>query len=230
MDEEWKEEKLDELKHVIDQLPDKEADFIRMYYFKEKKQVDIAKIFGITQAAVSYRIQRGMERLRFILDMPDLSKHEVYEILLDFMGKRDAEIFREMYVTSCQTAVADRLELGQGCVRFRFLKNLRLFGQKLIERLLTWTSGSPDDVFEVRVIDKQLQKLVKKEDSLSDEEFEDELLSVTPLLEDLDADIEAAEIQQFASLYEAFVNIRHNFNILREVKLPKWETPSKKIS
>jgi hypothetical protein len=237
MDEEWKGTHLEKIKSVLDFLPDKEADYIRLYYFKDKKQVDIAKIFDVTQAAVSYRIKRGKERLRFILDMPDLDKHEVYNKLSNFMTRRNAEIFREMYETSCQTEVADRLNLGQGCVRHRFLKNLRKLGQRFIDRLSGWVSENDHKIrpAEVDLVDHRVEEL-KEEDNLEDSEFEDKLFEVVEILESMDEGDEELidnldSIQQFGAIYRVFVRIRYNFNILREVELPKWSNdPSRKIS
>lgn len=237
IDDEWKETRLEEIKDVLDYLPDVEADYIRLYYFRDKKQVDIAEIFDVTQAAVSYRIKRGKERLKFILDMPDLSKDEVYEILKDEMNnEKDPKIFREMYATSCQTEVADRLDLGQGCVRHRFLNNLRHLGKKLIDKLNSWLSKNDQKTrpSEVDLVDTKLSQFTSQMDDLEDKEFEDRLFEIISILEtiheDEEKDVYTDSVMEFASIYRVFVRIRYNFNILREVELPKWTDDfSKKV-
>src|SRR5690554_5695563 len=40
---------------LLERIPDREADIIYMYFYQEKRQADIAVIFNMTQAAVSYR-------------------------------------------------------------------------------------------------------------------------------------------------------------------------------
>ena len=242
MDEEQKSNRLGKIKSALEFLPEKEADYIRLYYFRDKKQVDIAKIFDVTQAAVSYRIKRGKERLKFLLDMPDMDKSEVYDLLIEiFESPRNAKIFREMYETSCQTEVANRLGLGQGCVRHRFLKNLRYLGDILIEKYQNWISKFDENLkpSKVELMEDKLDRLSYESNSkdyeVEDEEFEDTLFEIINLYDSINEDeIEIdkdSDVEEFSSIYEVFVNIRHNFNILREVQLPEWSNgPTKKIS
>lgn len=62
---------------LLDRIPDKEADLIYLYFIQRKRQLDIATIFGITQAAVSYRLERGIQRIRFLLSIPNLTEEEM---------------------------------------------------------------------------------------------------------------------------------------------------------
>jgi DNA-directed RNA polymerase specialized sigma24 family protein len=240
MNDQWKKEHLEKIKGVLDYLPEIEEDYIRLYYLKDKKQVDIAEIFDVTQAAVSYRIKRGEERLRFILDMPSKDKEEVYQILLDEgMEDQNASIFREMYETSCQTEVADRLGLGQGCVRHRFLNNLEALGEHVASKIDGWTDllEEEDTPPFLRDVNEEVQDAVDEKEAgdIEVEEFEDRMLEAIGTLnrkkgtlDDLD---QFEEVLDTSLIYRSFVKIRYNFNILREVELPKWsQNPGKKIT
>src|SRR5690554_5756458 len=55
---------------LLDRIPQREADLIYLYFIEKKRQADIATIFGVTQAAISYRLDRGIQRLKFLLEIP----------------------------------------------------------------------------------------------------------------------------------------------------------------
>ena len=231
VDEEWKKARLDEIKNVLDRLPDRETDLVWLYYFKNKNQVDIAEIFNITQAAVSYRLKRASARIRFLLDMPELDKHDVYDLIVGLLpNKLDADIFREMYETSCQSEVATRLDISQGRVRHRFIKNLRHLGRITMDKMTAWLSHKDLTEEPFQTFHKDLTALFEERDGLENEEFEDCLMEIVRDIEEMDDDLKKDADQDFFdffAIYKVFVKIRYNFNILREVKLPKWSNRSK---
>lgn len=113
----------DRILPLLNRIPEKEADFIDLYYIQKKKQSDIATIFNITQAAVSYRLDRGIQRIKFILDMPEFTEEQLREDLSKIFSKpMDVDILVGMWKTTCQSEVATQLGLTQGRVRHRFLK------------------------------------------------------------------------------------------------------------
>jgi len=194
-----------------------------------KKQMEIAEIFGITQAAVSYRIKRALDRIKFLIDMPDLDKFDVYDHLAPVMSSTlDAEIFREMYETTCQSEVAKRLDITQGRVRHRFIKNLRHLGEVVLDRYFIWVDTLPPNVFETKEIRSRLEAVEADAPDLEDGDFEERMLAVYDYIEDLPEKLYPPKVQLFASIYRVFVRIRYNFNILREVKLPKWSNRATK--
>lgn len=132
---------------LLDRIPDKEADLIHLYYLDHKRQADIAAIFQVTQAAISYRLGRGIARLKFLLEMPQISEEDLrIDLAKAFPAKArcsychekkiqsascpichgakqmfiDVEILIGMWETTCQSVVADKLCLTQGRVRHRF--------------------------------------------------------------------------------------------------------------
>jgi len=231
LDEDWVTPRLEKIKSVLDRLPDREADLIRLYFFLDKKQMDIAEIFGITQAAVSYRIKRALDRIRFLVDMPDLNKDEIYDFMVGIMPTDlDAQIFKEMYETTCQSEVAARLSVTQGRVRHRFIKNLKHLGDTLLDRCLSWADTLNPATFESQEAHELFRGIEERASDLDDAEFEEEMKALIAFLENLEGDLNQEDVLAFAGIYKVFVRIRYNFNILREVKLPKWSNrPSKTI-
>jgi len=124
------------LEPLLARLPKREADLIYLYYIQKKRQADIAEIFEVTQAAISYRLDRGLQRIKFLLSIPQLTEEEIRHDLplLYVNGKRvfkpiDIEILVGMWETTCQSEVANLLGLTQGRVRHRFFKAVKVLGE-----------------------------------------------------------------------------------------------------
>ena len=127
------EERLSKVRGILDRIPPREADFVDLYYFRQKRQTDIAAIFGVSQPTVCYRLQRAAERIRFLLKLPTFdeaaSKPIISAVLVDPI---DVEILLRMYHTTCQSEVAKVMGVSQGFVRHRFIRSiarLRAAGQ-----------------------------------------------------------------------------------------------------
>jgi len=119
------EERLDQIRDIMCRLPHREADFVELYYFHQKKQTDIAAIFGVSQPTVCYRLQRAAERIRFLMAMPVVdmiaARPRIEGTLTDPI---DVEIMYRMHETTCQSEVAKTLGVSQGFVRHRFLRSI----------------------------------------------------------------------------------------------------------
>jgi len=107
---------------LLDRIPDREADLIYLYYVKHKRQADIAMIFDVTQAAISYRLDRGIQRIKFLLSIPTVTEEDMREDLTEIFDQIDIDILVGMWQTTCQSEVATKLKLTQGRVRHRFFK------------------------------------------------------------------------------------------------------------
>jgi hypothetical protein len=106
---------------LLDRIPSREADLIKLYFIDKKRQADIAIIFDVTQAAISYRLGRGLKRIKFLLSIPHLTEEEMREELpAVFKDSIDVDILVGMWHTTCQSEVAKILNLTQGRVRHRF--------------------------------------------------------------------------------------------------------------
>lgn len=129
-----------QLQPLLERIPEREADIIELYFLMGKRQADIAVIFGMTQAAVSYRLARGIKRIKFLLEIPEVTrdqmKADLSEIFVCRPGSErgagtsktldgvhiDVMILLHMWETTCQSVVAQQLSLTQGRVRHRFFK------------------------------------------------------------------------------------------------------------
>ena len=107
---------------LLERIPEKEADLIYLYYVCKKRQADIAELFQCTQAAISYRLDRGIQRIKFLLSIPDVTEAELRHDLSELFEPIDVDILAGMWRTTCQSEVANMLSLTQGRVRHRFFK------------------------------------------------------------------------------------------------------------
>ena len=118
--------KMRRVKEVLENLPPREADFIDLYYFKQIKQTDIARLFGVSQPTVCYRLQRATARIQFLLNLPYVESDKMEQDLAGFLSDPlDVQIMVLMWRTTCQSEVAKRLGVSQGLVRHRFIRSLK---------------------------------------------------------------------------------------------------------
>jgi hypothetical protein len=123
-----------QIKPLLDRIPEREADLIYLYYIQKKRQADIAEIFGVTQAAISYRLDRGLQRIRFLLSIPQVDEDDLRRDLPKVPFKDiDVNILVGMWKTTCQSEVASRLGLTQGRVRHRFFGAVKVLDKKAKE-------------------------------------------------------------------------------------------------
>lgn len=131
------------VKAAFEKLPDREYDMMDMYYNKGMHQEDIGKYFNVSQGDVSYHIKRGLRRIKFYLEFPEIDVEKMKADLALILpkdtprsNKRNAnknrsndlylKIMVGMYTTSCQTLVAKELGIHQGGVRYRFIKAVEI--------------------------------------------------------------------------------------------------------
>jgi hypothetical protein len=122
---------LERVHELLPKIPEREADLIELYFETGLKQAAIAQIFGVTQAAVSYRLERGIHRLKFLISLPQVTEEEMRADLPYVPFKKvDVDILVGMWVTTCQSEVATRLNLTQGNVRHRFFEAVKLLEKR----------------------------------------------------------------------------------------------------
>lgn len=115
-----------QIEPLLDRIPAREADLIKLYYIDKKRQADIAEIFGVTQAAISYRLDRGLQRIKFLLSIPQVTEQQLRKDLQVIFRDIDVDILVGMWQTTCQSEVASQLGLTQGRVRHRFFKAVKV--------------------------------------------------------------------------------------------------------
>ena len=117
---------IERVRKILDRLPVIEADFIDLYFFRHLRQTDIASIFGVSQPTVCYRLQRGIRRIKYLLDVPKVDEGTLRSDLRRFFtDPMDIEILVLMYETTCQSETAKRLGVTQGFVRHRFVRSTK---------------------------------------------------------------------------------------------------------
>lgn len=110
---------------LLARIPVRERDLINLYYIQRKRQADMAEIFGVTQAAISYRLDRALQRIKFLLSIPQMTESDLRTDLPLIFKEIDVNILVGMWDTTCQSEVAERLGLTQGRVRHRFFKAVK---------------------------------------------------------------------------------------------------------
>ncbi len=185
------------IQHHLDRIPPREADLIEMYFRDSMKQEQIARYFSITQAAVSYRLHRGIRRIQFLRTIPELDRDDFDAELGSKFSEQDREILWLMYETTCQSEIAKRLSLTQGRVRHRFFRALNK-----IKELIR------DEAAQVEAAVRQ--ELESGARDGGDEEVQREVE-------------EATKSSRFAKYWTVFFAISDkHFNILHEVSLPQF--------
>lgn len=79
-------------------LPSEEYDFLVLFYLDSVPQRSIGKLFGITQRAVSYRISRAVERLRFLVSIADVDEETMqHDLIAVFADEEAVDIVLRVY-------------------------------------------------------------------------------------------------------------------------------------
>ena len=200
------------IERYLYRIPIREADLIRLYYKDKMKQEQIAKLFRITQAAVSYRLHRGIKRIQFLRTIPELDKKDFDIELGPKFSEQDREILWRMYETTCQSEIAKIMNLTQGRVRHRFFRALG----KIKELIAT----------EINEKYTRMQMLVKhgvvSEDQVKSNHILDNAIAECNSAEtDLFYAVKASKYGKYYTVFYA-ISDKH-FNILHEVSLPQFK-------
>jgi DNA-directed RNA polymerase specialized sigma24 family protein len=185
------------ISRYLKRIPEREADLIQLYHQDKMKQEQIAKLFGITQAAVSYRLHRGIRRIQFLRTIPELEQEVFQDELSQNFCAQDMEILWRMYETTCQSEIAKRMGLTQGRVRHRFFRAL----QKL------------KDLIAEEAREKQIYLQAIKKQGRPEKEL-------VLAQKDLDSCISNSKYAKYWTVFFA-ISDKH-FNILHEVSLPQF--------
>lgn len=97
----------EDIRPFLDRLPPREIDLIELYFHEKKNQKDIAKMFGVTQGAVSSRLARAKKRMKFLRNLPKISDQEIEDGLNKYFDVLELEIIKCMMATTCQSKTAE---------------------------------------------------------------------------------------------------------------------------
>ncbi len=182
----------------LKRIPVREADLIQLYHHDKMKQEQIARLFGITQAAVSYRLHRGIRRIQFLRTIPELEEETFLEELSPNFNAQDMEILWRMYLTTCQSEIAKQMGLTQGRVRHRFFRALHKLKELIVE-----------EAREKQILLQALKKQNKPEKDIE------------AARKDFDDSINKSRYAKYWTVFFA-ISDKH-FNILHEVSLPQFK-------
>jgi predicted transcriptional regulator len=126
----------EDIEPFLHKLPPREIDLVTLSRKYGKNQKDIAKMFSVTQGAVSSRLRRAASRLQFLRDLPKITDLEIETQLSKvFDDPIEIEIIKCMKDTTCQSRTAvlinekfkftdEKKRMTQVKVRHRFEKCL----------------------------------------------------------------------------------------------------------
>lgn len=107
----------------LDRLDPYEADLIELA-LAGCRQEDLGVVFDKTQAAISYRLNRGISNLVFLCRLPEVTTEEIETSLGPWLDKKDVSILLSFRATRNMHLTARTLRLNSGTVRFRIFKAL----------------------------------------------------------------------------------------------------------
>jgi len=188
----------DSMERYLRRIPDREADLITLYYRDGMRQEQIGKLFSITQAAVSYRLHRGIKRIQFLRTIPELARQEFDQELAPRFSDQDGEILWLMYETTCQSKIAKILKLTQGRVRHRFFRALTKIRDMIAE-----------EVAEKKSVATALKKHGAEASKVEAAELE------------VSNAITGSTLSKYFTVYSSIAD--KNFNILNEVSIPQFK-------
>jgi len=208
------------IEHFLRRIPSREADLITLYHKDKLKQEQIAKLFGITQAAVSYRLHRGIRRIQFLRTIPELDREQFELELGPKFLDQDREILWRMYETTCQSEIAKQMKLTQGRVRHRFFRALAK-----IKELIA--NEAREKRAELQMRARRMAE--SKTKGLKDQKSGSSQTSDMLVAEFMDSQSVRNEIDEcinnskYAKYWTVFFAISDkHFNILHEVSLPQF--------
>jgi predicted transcriptional regulator len=136
----------EEMKPFLSRLPSREIDLIELYYNSGANQKNIARIFGVTQGAVSSRLSRARSRLKFLSILPKISEEDMDENLSCLFDNMELEIIKHMIKTTCQSKTAhlinekyglvdEKKRMTQVKIRHRFDKCIALLEEEMAKNI-----------------------------------------------------------------------------------------------
>lgn len=124
-------EKLHLIFEYMARICPREADIVELHVLRGVSQGTLAKIFGFTQPNIHYRVRRGLERIKTLLQIPLYDEDFLIKVLDGvFKEPKDAEVMTKLYLWSSQSRVARMVNESQGKIRYRFIRCLKILSAK----------------------------------------------------------------------------------------------------
>lgn len=65
----------------LQKIPREEYDYLMLYFLEDVPQRSIGNLFQVTQRAISYRLQRAIKRLQFLVQVADICEQQLSDDL-----------------------------------------------------------------------------------------------------------------------------------------------------
>tara|TARA_B100000424_G_C22938954_1_gene499601 strand:+ start:1276 stop:1845 length:570 start_codon:yes stop_codon:yes gene_type:complete len=126
--------KIDKVIEHMSRINPIEADMVELHLLKGVPQSALGKIFGYTQPNIHYRVNRALDRIKILMQVPIFEEDELLKTLSQyFSDTKDIKVMVLLYLYSSQSHAARVIGESQGKVRYRFLRCLN--AMKKIESL-----------------------------------------------------------------------------------------------
>lgn len=192
---------------LLDRIPEREADLIYLYFIEKKRQADIATIFGVTQAAISYRLDRGIQRIKFLLNIPQVSEEELRTDLPEIFPAKSECV-------NCNQHARDKMAKIRGDASEKT--------KAPSPENCPVCKGSKSFYIDVEILvgmwATTCQSVVASKLGLTQGRVRHRFFKAVEILKEM-----AETDERYAPYQRIFSAISgKKFNILREVKLPQW--------
>ena len=205
----------DDLRPYLEKLPLREQDLVIMYFHLNKDQAEIAKIFSISQGAVSHRLRKALKRLKFLVSLPPISLEEMLKDLTEFFYPGGPETF----CCVCKTPFLGKFEICPGFKKDS--KKKEVINQKTGKKVLC---KSENLIYNLDVQIMMLMWITTCQSEVRDRLGLTQIKVRHKFLKNIEKLEKCAKTDSLIKKYaKGFKLISQNYNILREVKLPKWD-------
>jgi len=158
-----------QIKDLLAFIPQMEADFMELYFFRQIRQTDIAHMFNVSQPTVCYRLARATVRIRYLLNIIHVTEDELrYDLFKCGLSEKEIEIVVGMLRTTCQSEVAANMGLIQSHVRMKFLTIIRKLNfehphMKKYEKTFNLVAKNPNILRDVskRIPENHIQYIIR---------------------------------------------------------------------
>lgn len=223
--------RLDRIKTFWGRIPSKERAMLSLKYLKGMSQTAIGRFYNISQGAVSYRINRALERIRLFNKQISVDEDQIAKDFADFFQEPVvAKVMYLMWFSSNQSETARVLGISQFKARSKWQNGFAILyyfhtGKLLKETVQRKTPYSGEKM--ERFLEGIPPEDILGEDSQAPEEekaWAEELIktiertSKRPLDDQLPEDLK----RRLSIYMDVFTEIKMNPHILTE-KLHKWK-------
>ena len=123
----------EKIKPLLCRLPESEQAILKYYYENNENQSWIARKMGVTQGAISARINKAFQRISFLQNLGEFTEDDM-GLLAQLFGHPIANLVEHMVQTTCQSETARLLNAQNNKSRYTQVQ-VRYRWKKVLEKL-----------------------------------------------------------------------------------------------